>query len=103
LYILVILTIFVLMKESKKIDILGYPQEQHYTCGCATFRTALNSLGLKDVNEPNLEMIMGTTKTSGTHYNLMIEAASKFNLQVKSGSNGTLEELDNLIDNLFYY
>lgn len=86
------------MKEKKRIEILGYPQEQYYTCGCATFRTALNSFGLKDVDESELETIIGTTYKSGTHYDLMVEAASKFGLKVKSGSKGTLKELDDLLD-----
>ena len=86
------------MDKSKKIDVIGHPQEQYYTCGCATFRTALNSLGVTDVDESDLETIMGTTHVSGTHYNLMVEAASKFGLQVKSGDKGTLKELDKLVD-----
>lgn len=85
------------MKETKKIEILGYPQEQYYSCGCATFRTALNSLGLPDVDESELEKIMGTTHLSGTHYDLMVESASKFGLQVKYGDKGTIQELDELI------
>lgn len=86
------------MKETKRLEIVGYPQEQYYSCGCATFRTALNSLGLPDVDESELERIMGTTYTSGTHYDLMVEAASKFSLQVKHGHGGRLEELDELLD-----
>ena len=86
------------MKETKRIEIIGYPQEQYYSCGNATFRTALNSLGLPDVDESELETIMGTTHLSGTHYDLMVESASKFGLQVKHGNNGTLKELDDLLD-----
>ena len=86
------------MEETKRIEIIGYPQEQYYTCGCATFRSTLNSFGLPDVDESELETIMGTTHLSGTHYKLMEEAGPKFGLQVKSGSKGTLKELDELID-----
>lgn len=86
------------MEETKRIEIIGYPQEQYYSCGCATFRTVLNSFGLPDVDESELETIMGTTHTSGTHYRLMEEVAPKFGLQVKSGSKGTLQELDELLD-----
>ena len=86
------------MEETKRIKIIGYPQEQNYTCGCATFRTVLNSLGLRDVDESDLERFMGTTHTTGTHYDLMIESASKFGLQVKHGHKGTLKELDELLD-----
>ena len=86
------------MKEKERVDIVGFPQEDYYTCGCACFRTALNSLGMKDVDELILKTMMGTTYQSGTHYDLMIEAASKFNLQVKSGHKGNFKELDNLLD-----
>ena len=87
-----------IMEETKRIEIIGHPQEQNYTCGCATFRTALNSLGLKDVDESDLERLMGTTRQSGTHYDLMVESASNFGLQVKYGDKGTLKELDKLLD-----
>jgi predicted double-glycine peptidase len=87
------------MNKSKRIKIIGYSQQQNYTCGCATFRTALNSLGLLDVDESDLERLMGTTHQSGTHYDLMVESASKFGLEVKYGNKGTLKELDELLDN----
>lgn len=86
------------MDKQGRTEIIGFPQEQYYTCGCATFRAAINSLGLKDVDESDLEVIMGTTYQSGTHYDLMVEAASKFGLQQKSGHKGTLKELDDLLD-----
>ena len=82
----------------KKIDIVGQPQEKNHTCGCACFRTVLNSFGLNDVDENDLIPIMNTNTESGTHYNSMVEVGSKFNLQVQTGNNGTLDILDNLIN-----
>ncbi len=86
------------MKKSNIIEIKGHPQENYYTCGCASFRTVLASLGLEDVSEQDLEILLNTSDKSGTHYNSMINIASKFNLDVKNGNNGTLELLDSLVN-----
>lgn len=79
------------------IEVKGKPQEQYYTCGCASFRTVINTLGLPDVEEMELEKLLGTTHRSGTHYSNMVEVASKFDLDVVSGSNATIKQLDDLI------
>lgn len=86
------------MIDTQKIQILGFPQEQYYTCGCASFRTVLNSLGLDDVDEAKLEEMLGTTHLSGTHYTSMVDIGPKFGLKVQSGTQGSLELLDDLIE-----
>ena len=83
----------------KIIYVKGIPQEQYYTCGCASFRTVINTLGLPDVEEMELEKLLGTTHRLGTHYDNMIKVASKFDLDVKSDSNSTIKDLDDLIAN----
>jgi predicted double-glycine peptidase len=60
------------MKKSNIIEIKGHPQENYYTCGCASFRTVLTSFDLEDVSEQDMEVMLNTTDKSGTHYDSMI-------------------------------
>ena len=73
-----------------------FKQEKSYTCGVACFRMVMSAQGLPDIDEMTLEKIMGTTYKSGTHYNLMIKAAEKFDLDCISSENGTIELVDML-------
>lgn len=73
-----------------------FKQEENYRCGNACFRMVLSQLGLEDVSESDLEVLMNTKWNSGTHYNDMIGVAEKFGLQCVHGENGTIEQIDQL-------
>lgn len=71
-----------------------FKQEQYYTCGVACFRMVMSAQGLPDIDEMTLEEIMGTSYKSGTHYDLMVKAAEKFDLDCISSEGGTIELID---------
>lgn len=76
-----------------------FKQEKGYTCGCACFRMAISEFGILDVGEEKLEELMKSLPESGTHYDSMVDVAKEFGLQCKHGQNGTIEELDELVNN----
>jgi len=74
-----------------------YKQDTYYNCGPACIRTVLGGLGLEVPSEEDLSKIMSTSDEHGTSYDDMRDVANKFNLKVKQGEQGTLDDLDELI------
>lgn len=75
-----------------------FRQETYYTCGCACFRMALSHFKLNVPRESNLAKQMHTTpENTGTSYEDMIRIGMEYGLEIQSGQDGDLKQLDNLI------
>ena len=78
------------------INIPYHKQKTEWTCGPASMRMVLDSLGIKK-SEKELIKLLDTNEIQGTLHKSFPELAEKFNLNYIVGrKNSTLEQLDNL-------
>lgn len=69
-----------------------YKQETKYTCGSASMRMALESVGIKK-SEKQIEKLLGTNKIRGTWHKDFSRLAEKYRLNHFTKRNSSIEDL----------
>ncbi len=78
-----------------------YRQEKNYTCGPASMRMVLESVGLRK-SEKELARLLETNRISGTWNISFIKLAKKYKLKYVVNSNSDIKELKHLLRNSYY-
>ena len=78
------------------MDIPYYKQKKVWSCGVASMRMVLESIGIK-ISRTELEKLLKSNETSGTWNKAFPAAAEKFKLNYVVGRNSDIKELKKLL------
>jgi predicted double-glycine peptidase len=91
--LLVLLSLASCASTRTLIPVRSHQQEKDHTCGQATTRTLLGFWKLPVPGEAELEREMGATEKCGTSFAAIVAALRRRGLEVKHGTDGTLDLL----------